>query len=274
MSDYEERREERRERYLELAEKARGEAAARVGSRNVETLRAMNGQPILVGHHSEKRHRALIRRADNDMRASVEATRKAEHYERKAAGVGKAGISSDDPEAISKLREKLAGMEASREKMKRVNSAWRKVGKPGPEYSEAWVKIAEAAGITAEVAGKIRVDMARDFIARAPFTYQLTNLGANIKRVEARISALEKKAAIPAAALVEGNGWRVEEAPEDNRIRFYFDRRLSREACAVMRWNGWRWSPTVGAWQRHLNNAGRYSAERVARELRKVERDE
>jgi len=42
------------------------------------------GQPILVGHHSEKRHRALIERNHNRMGKSVEMSEKAESYESRA----------------------------------------------------------------------------------------------------------------------------------------------------------------------------------------------
>lgn len=38
-----------------------------------------NGQPILIGHHSEGRHRNAIAKAHNAMRRSIEATREAEH---------------------------------------------------------------------------------------------------------------------------------------------------------------------------------------------------
>ena len=42
------------------------------------------GEPIKVGHHSEKRHRALIDRNWNRMEKSVESFKKAEEAERKA----------------------------------------------------------------------------------------------------------------------------------------------------------------------------------------------
>lgn len=42
------------------------------------------GEPIKVGHHSEKRHRALIDRNWNRMEKSVESYKKAEEAERKA----------------------------------------------------------------------------------------------------------------------------------------------------------------------------------------------
>ena len=42
------------------------------------------GQPILVGHHSERAHRAALRRSDNAMRKCVEESNKAENYSNKA----------------------------------------------------------------------------------------------------------------------------------------------------------------------------------------------
>ena len=42
------------------------------------------GEPIKVGHHSEKRHRALIERNWNRMGKSVEESKKAEQHESKA----------------------------------------------------------------------------------------------------------------------------------------------------------------------------------------------
>ncbi len=42
------------------------------------------GEPIKVGHHSEKRHRALIERNHNRMSKSVEESKKSEEYESKA----------------------------------------------------------------------------------------------------------------------------------------------------------------------------------------------
>ena len=42
------------------------------------------GQPILVGHHSERGHRKALERADNNMRKCVEASQKAEEYEQRA----------------------------------------------------------------------------------------------------------------------------------------------------------------------------------------------
>ncbi len=42
------------------------------------------GEPIKVGHHSEGRHRKIIREADNNMRKCVEFSDKAEAHQRRA----------------------------------------------------------------------------------------------------------------------------------------------------------------------------------------------
>lgn len=42
------------------------------------------GQPILVGHHSERGHRKIIERADNAMRKSIEEDKKADTYKSRA----------------------------------------------------------------------------------------------------------------------------------------------------------------------------------------------
>ena len=95
---YEEKQATRRERFEDLADKN----AQRSTDFHAASRRAVEhipmGQPILVGHHSEGRHRADIKRAHSAMNKSCEAQEKADYYARKAAGVGGGGISSDDPE--------------------------------------------------------------------------------------------------------------------------------------------------------------------------------
>lgn len=54
---------------------------------------------------------------------------------------------------------------------------------------------------------------------------------------------------------------------DDNRVRFRFDERPERETTAKMKRAGFRWSRRHGAWQRQLNEAGRFAARRMAEEL-------
>src|SRR5690606_1239754 len=97
--------------------------------------------------------------------------------------------------------------------------------------------------------------------------FPLRNGNAELRRIEARIAELEKLEAEPDREPIVGDGWRIEEDKADKRIRFYFDERPSREVVQAMKSEGWRWSRNAGAWQRLLNENGRWSAERLARKL-------
>lgn len=75
-----ERKTARIERYEQYSENATNRSQA--AFKKVDSIMSMIplGQPILVGHHSERRHRRDLARMDNGMRKSVEESNKAEHY--------------------------------------------------------------------------------------------------------------------------------------------------------------------------------------------------
>src|SRR3546814_2170506 len=98
------------------------------------------GQPIRVGHHSERRHRRTSARAEAAMGRAVAESKRADELRRKAASVGTAGISSEDPEAGEKIADKVVRLEAKQARMKAANAAIRKHRKAGPaEQIEALV---------------------------------------------------------------------------------------------------------------------------------------
>ena len=107
-SDYEERRKRRIERYKELSLKAQERSSQYSNSNANRILQIVPGQPILVGHHSEKRHRKLIKKAQDDIRKSIEEDNKSNFYKERAENAENSKvIYSDDPQAIIKLKEKL-----------------------------------------------------------------------------------------------------------------------------------------------------------------------
>jgi len=117
--DYQERKKKRIEHYEEKAEKNSIESKerARKGSKILE---AMNGQPLLLGHHSEGRHRADLKRIDNNFRKANELEEKSNYYtDRAKAAKNNNAISSDDPEAIKKLKKQLYSLERLREEVKK-----------------------------------------------------------------------------------------------------------------------------------------------------------
>lgn len=125
-SDYEERRKQRIERYKELSMKAQERSSRYSNSNANRILQIAPGQPILVGHHSEKKHRKLIKRAQDDIRKSIEEDNKSKFYkERAITAENSKVIYSDDPQAINKLKEKLERLENERASIKaREHSTW------------------------------------------------------------------------------------------------------------------------------------------------------
>jgi hypothetical protein len=90
------------------------------------------GQPILVGHHSERRHRRDLARIESGMRGAIELGDKAETQARTADNIEaatEAAIYDDDPDAIERLTDKLEKLEARRLAMKLANTEYRKAHK-------------------------------------------------------------------------------------------------------------------------------------------------
>ena len=50
---------------------------------------------------------------------------------------------------------------------------------------------------------------------------------------------------------------------EDNRLRLYFDEKPSEEQRSKLKCNGFKWAPSVGAWQRQLNDNAIHAAARM-----------
>lgn len=251
MNEYEAKQAARANRYEALAEKAeqRGGAAMRRFDSIAGAIPM--GQPILVGHHSERRHRADLARSDAALRRASEESDKAEYYRGKAAAVGRAGISSDDPAAVAKLREKLVGLEAAQETMKKANKIVRR-----GQSAEAEAAIAEL-GIQAPAAL-----FAPDCCGRRGFPdYALQNNNANIRRVRERINTMEAASAEPDS--IEREYGDILYREEDNRVQLVFPGKPSADVRAILKRQGFRWSRTNGAWQRHRNESGRYAARSV-----------
>ena len=63
-------------------------------------------------------------------------------------------------------------------------------------------------------------------------------------------------------------GWKfdvgeVKADREVNRLQVFFDEKPDRETYSAMRHGGFRWAPSVGAWQRQLNNAAVWTARHI-----------
>ena len=79
-----EKQQERAERYEELARKAETQSTQAWEKSHEMVSHIPMGQPILVGHHSERGHRRLLDRSWNKMGESVKLGEKADYYRQKA----------------------------------------------------------------------------------------------------------------------------------------------------------------------------------------------
>ncbi|MCC6874296.1 MAG: DUF3560 domain-containing protein [Sandaracinaceae bacterium] len=254
MNLYEKKQAERRERLLKRAARADAEAKAAYKAGDVIAQGIPLGQPILVGHHSEKRHRRDLAKIDRAMRKSIDADKKAAELRHRAASVGTAGVSSDDPDAMEKLAEKLASLERDRDRMKAINAAFKRGG---------WPAVLDRQLVSAAQVERLERDMT--FVpggTELPFpSYVFTNTSAEIRRVRLRLAEL--RAGPPTFEPIEGPGWRIEARPEINRVAVELDKKPAPDVIAKFKRGGWRWSPREGAWLRHLNQAGLSAAEQV-----------
>lgn len=170
---------------------------------------------------------------------------------------GKEVITAGDPEAVEKLKNKLANLEKAQETMKAVNAFYRKHKTLDGCPNLSWEQIEK---LKSSMNDSWRNDP-------RPFeSYQLTNNNAEIRRVKERIKNLEEVKARPADTK-EYDGFSVVEDPEAMRIKLLFEDKPSAEIRDILKKNGFRWSPRANAWQTQLTNNGRYRLERVLKEL-------
>lgn len=179
---------------------------------------------------------------------------------KKIQSIGTGGIRSDEADAVEKLEKKLKALEDRQEHMKAVNKAIRlkDTGK-GDE------KLAEL-GYSPEQIAELRKP---DFAGRVGYpSFHLQNNNANIRRIKKRIEDLKAEQSHGQAEDKEFQGFTLREDKAAVRIQFLFDDKPDEETRAVLKSNGFRWSPKAKAWQRMLNDNGRRAAERVLNELR------
>ena len=138
--------------------------------------------------------------------------------------VGRGGVSADDPDAVAKLKAKLAAREQQQIAMKEFNKKARKTGEtPNPSW-------------------------------------MLSNNSAEIRRLKKRIEELENKPHFEGGSFA-GGAVEVDEA--DNRVRIRHDEKPAQEVLDKLKSNGFRWSPRNGAWQRQITPAAMRAARRI-----------
>jgi phage host-nuclease inhibitor protein Gam len=126
---YRERRLARAERLREWSEKREAKANAAHDGVHAIADQIPFGQPILVGHHSERRARRDQARMESGMRAAIDHSDKAKSMSSRADNIEAAverAIYDDDPDAVERLAAKVAELTAKRDAMKAANADYRK----------------------------------------------------------------------------------------------------------------------------------------------------
>lgn len=106
----------RADRHAELAAKRTSEANGRFAAERQILDGIPFGQPVLLGHHSERRHRRDLERAESHLRAGIAASRKAGHH---AGRAETAGRYQDHRENIPATLRRIGKLEADERRLMR-----------------------------------------------------------------------------------------------------------------------------------------------------------
>lgn len=291
---YESKVQARIERLTARAEKTRAESNAGWERAHQMADVIPFGQPILVGHHSERADRRYRERIWNTMRRASEKLEYAQELDRRAKAAEKnRAISSDDPTAILKLQEKLDKLKEQQAEMVRLNKLVRKVigkvermqstGHHGTvaeinarfraeqdrvraihkTYLDKAGELATLAGISEKTAASL---LTPDLLGRVGIPdYALKNNSAEIRRLLKRVDDLEaRRTTVADNAQQETHGdVTLERCGEDNRLRLSFPDKPSPQIIHCLKQNGFHWSRGNMAWQRQLNASAEWAAQRV-----------
>lgn len=195
------------------------------------------GEPIKVGHHSEKRHRAAIEKSHNLAFKAIEHQDMAKEHESKAAGIADArddSVFSDDHNAIEKLEARIAEREAERDKRKAINKAFK---------SGNWSAVVAAGLMTQEQADKLASRMQVCGMGTPYPSYSLQNIGANIRRDKQRIEHIKRLAAKQQEA-EDAGGMTIKQ--RDNYAIVTFAEKPNRNILDALRSAGFWWGN--GSW--------------------------
>lgn len=205
------------------------------------------GQPIHIGHYSERSDRRYRNKIHETMGKSVKAGEKAEYYEQKAkAAENNNSIYLGDDDAVERLEKKLADLEKKQETMKETNKIIRT--KKLSEI-EKYNKLIEL-GYTED---GIRDVFTPNFIGEIGFPrYSITNNGANIRRVKEQLERAKQMKSTDDKEYTIGEV-RIVENYEENRLQLFFPGKPEDDMRSKLKHNGFRWAPSNGCWQSYLN---------------------
>jgi hypothetical protein len=239
--DYAERRAARIERLEARAAKARAEGHAAVERGRSMASVIPFGQPVQFSHHSTKRDLNYRARIDPTFDRGFRRLGEAKEIERRAeSAASNDAISSDDPEALTRLREKLLEQQAELAEIKAANAVLKRGG-----------SVADAAELLTTRPDPVRhIETWRSI---GQWTLPTTNITARIRATKKRLAQLEARAAAPVRQPEQIGDVTIEES--ENRVQVRFPGKPPAETREALKRAGFRWAPSEEAWQRHASSA-------------------
>lgn len=177
--------------------------------------------------------------------------------------IGTGGIAAGDANVLVKLEEKRDDLVELQERMKEVNAYFRK-----------HKTLDGCASLTTEQIERLKASMSNAWHSEAPFpSFQLSNNNAEIRRIEKRIKEItETKTAGDRSYPAEGvEGLQVVEDTGIMRIQLVFDGKPDEPVRDILKTWGFLWAPSQNAWQRLLNQNGRYAAKMAIEKIAALE---
>ncbi len=172
----------------------------------------------------------------------------------KIRSVGTGGISSDDPDAVKKLKLKIEQLEKEQKFAKALNRYYKKHG-----TCVGFESLDEKKAL--EIDAQIKEAYSWE---QKPFpSYELTSINNKIKRAKARIVELmsNKRVANPDGIFKVNK--HVVLNKELNRVQLVFEEKPDKDMREQLKAYGFRWAPSQTAWQRMLNDNGIAAARKI-----------
>lgn len=256
--DYFKRKEARIERLREKSEKMKAESVeAFSNARKIQDSIPM-GQPILIGHHSEKRARRDRDKIDANIKKSVEKQELAEYYDKKIKATEKnTKISSDNPQAIELLEDKISKLKARQQRYKDMNKYYRK--------HKTMLGFEDLSDEKAAEINK-RIDEDYSFNKKPAPSYILSNLNSMIKSTEKRLKQLKELDEMEYEE-IEFDNCTVISNDETNRVEMHFGYKPDEDVRSLLKRKGFKWSRNNECWQRLRNKNSLNIAISLAKEI-------
>lgn len=180
------------------------------------------------------------------------------YFERQEANARRAARAEIDP--LEQIKKEIESAERLQQMMVAANKVVRSKRWPSEKLADL-INI----GISEKSASQLLVPDYANRIGFAP--YQLTNNGANIRRMQERLAVLTKRAAAETKEETREDGITVTENTDADRIQIFFPGKPTPDVIEKLKRAAFKWSPSNGCWQRQLTENAKYATKTLLNNL-------